>query len=453
MLNSLEKELEERMEKDVELVARVLKLPLTHALKRGRDGSIKHALASAERLGEVYNVTLYDHDGNHVASLPLERSSRRRKHVDRLLEEGRSRGEYGQVRGRSVYSYFVPLNDGPGQNLGLLQVSRRKEDFRELFNELKVRWALMLSIGVAVIIVIVLLGYYGAAGAALSRLRRSMEYVQAGNRSHRADNTGPKEITVVASALNTMLDAINEAETQLCKEQESKIKLEKSLHQSKKLAAIGQLAAGVAHELGTPLSIIDGRAQQALRSRELPEQVELSFRETRREVRRMEETVRQLLNFAHPVSGKLRSVEPGELLDEVLFSVENERRKRKVTINVHQGPQNQWIDVNYSQALQAIVNLTRNAIQAAESRVVLSWNKTDEGVVITVDDDGMGVDQDTLSHLFEPFFTTKPVGEGTGLGLSIAYSIAKEHNGWIKVGEAPVGGSRFEFFFPFSRDF
>jgi signal transduction histidine kinase len=312
----------------------------------------------------------------------------------------------------------------------------------------------MLGSGLALIIGVVLIGYYWAVGSALNRLRRSMERVQDGNRAHRAEKAGPKEISVLAEALNDMLDATDEAESQMREEQESRIELEKRLQRSKRLAAIGQLAAGVAHELGTPLSVIRGRAQRTLRSPNLPAKIVRSFEETQREVGRMESIVRQLLDFARPASHSKRPVAPRKLLHDVMLRVEEDLRNGRVSVEVRPGGSDRRMEVDPSQAVQAITNLTENAIQAARSRVRLAWREREkEGCgAIIVDDDGEGIGPEVSVHLFEPFFTTKPVGEGTGLGLAIAHSIARENGGRIDVGESPLGGARFELILPLSSE-
>lgn len=449
VLGSLEGEFEHRLQENVEMVARALQRPVSRALQFGETTSIEEALASARRIGHVYGAYLYDEEGNLVASVGRTHDKSEEARVVAVLDEGRRTGEYGDVGGRPVYSYFVPLSDDAGRNLGLLQITRRKRDFREFFSRLRMRAVAIVGAGAGVMTVIVLLGYHGAVGRALSRLRESMRRVENGERAHRAVVDGPREVGALAHTLNDMLDSMERTQEAIRRERETRAAIEKRLQQSEKLAAIGQLAAGVAHELGTPLSIIDGRAQRALRDPTLTERVRLSLEEARGEVRRMTHIVRQLLDFARPSAGTRHPMSPYHVLVDATCVLREEAERRQVRVTALTGKDSGWVvEANAARVSQALVNLVRNAIQAARSQVAVGWRGDARGITFVVDDDGPGVAVGVRPRLFEPFFTTRSVDEGTGLGLAIAYSVAEEHGGGLDVGTSELGGARFELHLP-----
>lgn len=447
LLRSLEREFERRMQEDVQMVARALHLPLTHAMERNRDGSIQKSLQSAFEIGRVYGAYLYNRHGELVASFGRVRSPADQGDVDKVLEDGQRRGGYGSVGGQSVYSYFVPLGDeDSGRMLGLLQITRRARDFDELMHTLRIQAFSILGVAAILMTVIVLVGYYGAAGRALARLAASMQRVETGDRAHRAAGGGPREIQTVASSLNAMLDSIEGAHERIRREQESRAQLEAELRQSEKLAAIGRLAGGVAHELGTPLSVVDGRMQRALRHAELEPRLRSSLQAVRSEVRRMERIVRQLLDFGRNHSSRRSDVSVARLVSTVQHGCEDAfDGEVRVEFEAGDGIVSNVDPVRLEQALR---NLVENATQAARQLVEVGARRERGSIVFQVDDDGPGVPAELVSRLFEPFFTTKRGQEGTGLGLAIAYAVAQEHGGAIDVGDSHLGGARFSLWLP-----
>ncbi len=448
-LSSIEKQVEKQMKKDLELVARAVHLPLSYALEKERMGSIHMALKSAFAIGRVYSAYVYDKQGKEIVRLGRAEPEPERERLIELAADGERQGEYGRVADRQVFSYFVPLTDTGGRINGLLQLTRRKSEFSENLQTIRVKGAVSLGVLLLLLSVVALYGHHRALGMHLGRLNSSMFRISRGEREHRFSYRGPKEIVRIGRTFNRMLDSIDDAELTIMEHRRKQDKLEKELHQAEKLAALGRLSAGTAHELGTPLSVISGRAQRALRDKDLPDEHRQTLAAIRKEVVRMERIIKQLLDFSRRNPLRCSAADPARLAASAVWTVEEKARKNGTSINFS-GPENgPSIMVDATRIQQALINLLHNAIQCTPAgKVRLTWRQNKHGVLFCVDDDGPGVPPENRSRIFEPFYTTKPVGEGIGLGLSVVHAVAEEHGGKIEVDGSEMGGASFQLLVP-----
>jgi len=447
---TLESAAEKRMQEDVELMARAIRLPISDSLEQGESESVRKALESVFRIGRVYGAYVYDADGELMAAVGAVNPSPRRRDVVDMAAEGERQGGYDQIHGRDVYSYFVPLSDSGGRIIGLLQLTRRGSDFEQLVATLRAQAFAFMTFSGLVITLLVLVGHRRAIGKHFDRLITSMARVESGQLEHRADARGPREIAGLSRALNKMLDGIRRAEQEIEQRREAQLRLEDQLRVVEKLAAIGRLASGVAHELGTPLSVIDGKAQRALRRAE-PESLEArALKDIRHEVARLEHIVRQLLDFGRGANRQYRRTRAGDLAVAAGQALGQEFTNRGVVLELQGRRPGAAFFVDPVRVEQVLVNLLRNAAQSGARRVRLSWGAgTRPGMVLfAVDDDGPGVPDAIRDRLFEPFFTTKSVGEGTGLGLAVVHGIVTEHGGDIRFTASALGGAGVEVMFP-----
>lgn len=449
VLSSFEQYTEDRMKEDVELVARSLQMPIGRALQRDRDGAVQEALRSAFSFNRVYGAYLYDDEGSLMAAVGSANLTADSSRLSELADDGTETGEYDNLAGQSVYSYFVPLSTPAGRNAGLLQVVRRAGDIDEAVSAL--RWTAVGVFLVTVLLLsgIVLWGHRIAIGTPLDRLRQDMTKVEEGSRTHRATPRGPTEIAALGRRFNTMVESIEQAEHEIRKRDAEQQQLEQKLKRAEKLAALGQLSAGVAHELGTPLSVVDGNAQRALRHEALPDRVVEALETIRAEVRRMEHIVRQLLDFGRRNPLQRRTVEAKRLADIALRSVRANEPEPDDPIDVVSPDRPLSLAVDVGLMERVLVNLLNNALDVApDGTVRLRWHRDEDHIVFTVEDSGPGIDPDVRPRVFEPFFTTKGVDEGTGLGLAVAHGIVEEHGGTIDLDDSPLGGARFRIRIP-----
>jgi two-component system sensor histidine kinase HydH len=217
--------------------------------------------------------------------------------------------------------------------------------------------------------------------------------------------------------------------------------LERNLRRAEKLATIGTLAAGVAHEVGTPLGIISGRAEQLLArvpDGESPERKGLTSILT--QVDKVSTTIRQLLDFARVRPIETTALTPHQALASAAALLEHRFRQQQVQLVVDAPPSVPAVAADPGQLEQVLVNLLINACDACASggHVTARATARDGTVEIAIADDGCGIASEHLSSVLDPFFTTKKRGQGTGLGLTIAADIVKNHEGTLEI-ESEVG--------------
>ena len=451
-LSLLEREAGERMEEDLELIARALQSPLSRALALGREGAVNEALESAFGFARVYGAYVYGPNGDRVAASGPDAARMTRGRVAELTEEGSEGGQFDEQDGRELYSYFVPLVDSGGRIIGLLQVTRRGSDFDYYLNEIRHRGMLILGAAAAMMVLVVYAGHHFGVGRHFRAMRRRLDEVGRGHRERRLAVEGPWELRQLASEINRVLDRVRESEQELMAQREKEQALETRLHQSEKMAAIGQLAAGVAHELGSPMAVVAGKAQRAQRRAGEPD-VAQALADIREQVGRMERTVSQLIDFGRGYSARRRPEAVGRIARAAVQQVEDEAAAGNVSLEVvgeEPGPE---VEADRLRLEQAVHNLLSNAVQATPGgQVHVEWRHRGDEVVLWVEDDGPGIDEALRNRLFEPFFTTKPVGSGTGLGLAVVQGAVTEHGGSIEVEVGPeLGGSRFTITLPAIR--
>jgi two-component system NtrC family sensor kinase len=235
-------------------------------------------------------------------------------------------------------------------------------------------------------------------------------------------------------------------------------RMQAQITQADKLAAVGQLAAGVMHEINNPLATISA-CVAAIEGR-LPEtpwdgasSVQEYLAIIDKEVDRCTGIVDGLLDFSRPKGKSKGAVVLNQLVADTLFLLKHHQRFKHLTVALELDPAEPRAIGNAEQLIQVLMALTLNAVDALEEggrltlRTAAGRGRADE-VVVEVEDNGVGIPRADQSKIFEPFFTTKPPGRGTGLGLSICYGIIEDHRGRIEVDSAPGRGSIFRVFLP-----
>lgn len=243
------------------------------------------------------------------------------------------------------------------------------------------------------------------------------------------------------------------ANSKLESEMEERKKLETAMIQSEKMAAIGQLAGGVAHEINNPLGIILGFAQNVAKRIKPGDEYELPLRSIEREAVRCKNLVQDLLTFSSVGKSDKERTQLKDSVDGALSLVLAQTKVKSVDL-IKEYEEVPEIHANRTQIQQIVVNLCNNAIDAMPAggklwvRLKNAAGGDANSVCLEVQDTGAGISPENQSKIFNPFFTTKEVGKGTGLGLSLVYEIVQKHNARISV-ESKVGqGSKFQIVFP-----
>jgi signal transduction histidine kinase len=235
--------------------------------------------------------------------------------------------------------------------------------------------------------------------------------------------------------------------------EEEKSKLQEQLRHADRLATIGQLAAGVSHELNEPLGNILGFAQLVKKSPDLPEQIEEDIEKILNASLFAREIVKKLLIFARLMPPKKTLINLNKVVEEGLYLFESRCIKEGIELVRDLSPDLPEVHADPSQLNQVLVNLVINAMQAMPSggKLTLRTLHDKDHVSLIVEDTGTGMDGEVLKKIYTPFFTTKDVGQGTGLGLPVVHGIVTSHGGSIQVESNVNQGSRFEIQLPLTR--
>ncbi len=231
---------------------------------------------------------------------------------------------------------------------------------------------------------------------------------------------------------------------------EEKDRLQEQLRHADRLATIGKLAAGVAHELNEPLGSILGFAQLAKKSPGLPSQAEQDLDRIVSASLHAREVIRKLMLFARQMPPQKSRVNLNRVVKEGLYLFEARCARQKIELVLSLGPDLPEVHADATQLTQVLTNLMVNAIQAmpAGGKLSVETRSDAEAVILRIEDTGEGMSPEVQKQVFLPFFTTKEIDQGTGLGLAVVHGIVTAHQGTIRV-ESQVGrGTRFEIRLP-----
>jgi PAS domain S-box-containing protein len=226
--------------------------------------------------------------------------------------------------------------------------------------------------------------------------------------------------------------------------------LEKQLLEREKLSSIGLLAAGVAHEVNTPLAGISSYAQMLIQQVPDNDPKQKLLEKIHLQTLRASGIVNNLLNFSRTGDADFREVEVNQVLDDTIQLLEPQLRNSRVEILLHYGKELIPAQGNASKLQQVFMNLILNARDAMPDggRLTIQTRMVETSLVIDFRDTGLGIDPENIARIYDPFFTTKDIGQGTGLGLAISYGIIQEHGGRIFVESRPNEGAHFTIKLP-----
>jgi len=229
-------------------------------------------------------------------------------------------------------------------------------------------------------------------------------------------------------------------------------KTQLQLLQSEKMASLGKLAAGVAHQINNPLGGITLYAKLALEEYELEEGVREDLGRILKDAERCRDTVKELLEFTRQTRHLMRPHDINEVISRTLFLLENQSLFQNIEIEKRFGESLPPVQADIQQLNHLFMNIILNAAQAMDGKGKLTLETyrvpAKEEIGIEISDTGPGIAEDVIPHVFDPFYTTKEEGKGTGLGLSLAYGIVENHGGHITVRNRSTGGALFNTVLP-----
>jgi two-component system NtrC family sensor kinase len=235
----------------------------------------------------------------------------------------------------------------------------------------------------------------------------------------------------------------------ICKDITQLKKAEERLVLAERLSSLGELTAGVAHELRNPLAGIKINTQILARKKDLPEMEKRILESTQEGIEKIQKIVDDMLHFAKPKAAHFKEKEINEVVDESLAILQTKFKKGNISLVLEQGQRLPRVRIDVHQIQQVLVNLILNAIQAMEkggALTIRTFLEDGGSVGVEIKDTGVGIPRSHLKKIFDPFFTTK--SEGTGLGLSISLKILESHRASIDVVSQEGEGSSFTIYFP-----
>ncbi len=387
---------------------------------------------------------------------------------------------YPDQSGHSTMYTYVPLDDPAGTQL---EVAAAESFWAERLSHSLRSSAISLMVVSAVTSLVILLGGLWMVGKPLDQLVEKVHRVGQGDLSGPVDLRRGDELGKLGQAVNEMCEQLEQQRSRIDSETQQRLAVVEQLRHADRLRTVGRLAAGLAHEIGTPLNVVSGRAELIASGRLSNVDVQSSALTIKEQSQRIATIVQELLNFARSKTPQRAPVDLNRLLDETIKLLRPMAEKHQVAINFHPWSDVATTELDSAQMQQVFTNLLVNAVHAMQieatpslendastpqlaQRIEVAIDRLQSAAIdpsrltaeqpdlaesywrVTITDSGIGIGPDVLDNIFEPFFTTKDVGEGTGLGLSIAYGIVREHAGWIGVESQLGNGSKFTVFLP-----
>ncbi|QDS87954.1 Sporulation kinase E [Rosistilla ulvae] len=351
-----------------------------------------------------------------------------------------------------LFSY-IPIETDQARPGGLEFVQSMDQLQQARQESMRAIWILAAAVMVSSTLAVGVASLYFLAHP-LQRLTHKVARIADGDLSSPLQGHARDELGELADGINAMCERLTETQSAVDAESAAKVAAIEQLRHEDRLRTVGRLASGIAHELGTPLNVIQGRAQLIKGATNDPQRIDTSAGEIIKESQRMTSIIRQLLDFARRDTPRRIVCSLNQIAEQTISLLQSMSQRRDVTLELIASDDVSG-EVDANQIQQVLTNLIVNAIDACDAggRVSVQVARHADSARIDVVDNGHGVDNEDIQQVFEPFYTTKPVGEGTGLGLSIVNRIVQEHGGQIDIHSEPGVQTTFQITLPIaSRD-
>jgi two-component system NtrC family sensor kinase len=357
---------------------------------------------------------------------------------------------------------YEPIRNIAGEIIGILYVGILERPYIDITNRVILTFGV---IAVCCVILLLVILYFSTTRIIdpLQNMVLATQKIAKGDLSHKVDVQSRDEIGSLADSFNQMtsdLEAANEKLVDWGRTLEKKVEertkelreAQAHLIQSEKLASLGKLAAGVAHEINNPLGGVLIYSHLLLEDLDRDSPYYENLEKIVKETTRCKDIVKGLLEFARPKEPEATSTNINELLDKSLSLVVSQSLFQNIRVEKHYAADLPFIIADSAQLQQVFMNIILNAADAmggeGELKLRTSLDTDGRRVAIDFSDTGPGIQEEDRKKIFDPFFTTKEVGQGTGLGLSISYSIIRKHQGTIEVHSTPGEGATFSVKLP-----
>ncbi len=451
------------MKVEVESIGKTLRVSLENLTHFREKEYVKEIIDSVDEYEKTLGVIVYLQEENLLfRSRSLNDGIE--SYVDlikRSIHEDRAIEGFGVYKKDPVFSFTLPFKDSAGQIMGGISILQHtsfvEDDIR------KGEWDIFITIFILTAATVGMTLFVTRRWVALpiAQLMNGIKNLSKGNLNTQIDLKRGDEFSALAGAFNQLAIDLKTAQVKIIQEAESRLQLERELRQSEKLAIVGQLASGLAHDIGTPLNIISGRAELIRRRLEEKEEAQKNLNIIVQQTEKITKIIQQLLGFVRKKWPEQKQLNVGFLLETTLELFDYLIRKQGVKVVKDVVSPLPPVMGDMDQLNQVFSNLFLNAIQAmpqggtlrlSASQKRISKEGLNEGkrfyIEVGIEDTGVGMRKDVLMKIFDPFFTTKEEDKGTGLGLTVSQGIVEDHDGWIDV-ESEIGkGSVFKVYLP-----
>ena len=362
---------------------------------------------------------------------------------DHVFNQGRVWADRAFVVNKWYITSYEPIRDPDNKIIGSLYVGLLEEPFKEPQKIIIVFFIIMVSIS-AIASLLLMLFYTGKLLKPIDNIIVMSEKVINGDLSARCCIHSADEMERLCNTINQMAEAIEQREKELQRTTRQQI------IQSEKLASIGRLSAGIAHEINNPLTGVLTFAHLLREKKHNTEKdiedIDIIIRETTR----VSEIVRGLLDFARQTPSQKEDVNINDILRQMLKLITRQKEFMNVVIEENYFHQIPVFHGDKGQLQQIFLNILLNAGEAISGRgkITISTSCNENNILVSIKDTGCGISKENLDKIFDPFYTNKPPGKGTGLGLSISYGIVQQHGGSIECESEQGKGTVFNILLP-----
>jgi signal transduction histidine kinase len=423
-------------------------------------GRAAEAQILIDRLREnsrVYGVLLFDERGN-LQSFSQEETLenfRQPPELAQVLQTGEEIEFVRSIENRKFLSIILPLRLAEGKR-GAVEIVKPLTLIEDDIARARIDRLSTTLLLLAMIFLVVYVVLRRNLSRPISALLVGARTLGEGDLSHRVRvSSAGDELAQLATEFNRMADNLAEQRSAARIEAENRLALEKELRHSERLASVGRLAAGIAHELGAPLNVIDARAEQLIENADAGREKQIkNLTIIRTQSARITHIVRQLLNLARPYNLRFELNEISDLIESALEGLQT-TENLKIEFAAEN---NLKVSGDADFLRQVFVNIFQNAAQEMSGNEGILKIETGEieregknFVVVIISDTGKGIAPENLEKIFDPFYTTKDIGQGTGLGLAVSRRIVEEHGGSIEAENKADSGASFTIYLPKSN--
>lgn len=429
--------------------ATLVEAALAGAVERGEVQYLKHRIERMARADRVMGIAAFDVHGEPIlvtgdvaGATPVLASIARRAH-----EQGSEIEEEHEVGGAQALVRTVTFSPKNQDRAVVAMVVRDLGYLSTLTTALD--RGLVLTGAILVLLTVVVAGVVSrtTVGRPVRAIVQGATRVAGGELDTHVPEAGAEELARLARSFNAMTSSLREARSRAERDEQERAAVERRLQHAHALAAVGQVAASIAHEIGSPLNVILGRAQRAADQPGCPPALRGELETIAGQSERISRVVARLLAVARPARSSDRGSNLVQVIQETLSFLGPECRQRRVRARFDPGGASPQVALDGDQMFQVVFNLCLNAVQAQPDggelvvRLVPPARRGEEArrVAFEVEDAGPGVPEGFREHVFEPFFTSKGAQGGTGLGLAIVAGILRDAGGAVQLVQAGRG--------------